>query len=79
MIAAQEGHNDSRQVLVLQAKAHFDKATTNDGAALALAVARKGRTDSMQVLVQVFGKVEMELHELHIIVHEYSGTGFILH
>jgi hypothetical protein len=45
--------NDSLQVLV-QAKADFDKAMTNDGAAPSLAVTWNARTDSMQVLVRVF-------------------------
>jgi hypothetical protein len=63
LMAAQEGHTDSLQVLV-QAKADFDKATTNDGATPALAVAGKGRTASMQVVVHIFCKVEPELHEL---------------
>jgi hypothetical protein len=62
-MAAQEGRTDSLQVLV-QSKADFDKATTNDGATAALAVARNGHTDSMQVLVHVFEKVEPEMHEL---------------
>ncbi len=66
-MAAQEGRTDSLQVLV-QAKADFDKATTNDGSTPALAVAWKGHTDSMQALVQVFGKVEPELHE--VVVHK---------
>ena len=54
-MAAQEGRTDSLQVLV-QAKADFDKATTNDGATPALALAWKGRTVSMQVVVHVFAK-----------------------
>jgi hypothetical protein len=44
----------------VQAKADFDKATTNNGATLALAVAWKRRTDSMQELLNVFGKFEPE-------------------
>jgi hypothetical protein len=42
----------------VQTKAYFDKATTNNGATPAFAVAWKGRTDTMQELVNVFGKVE---------------------
>ncbi len=41
-MAAQDGHTDSLQVLVLKAKAEFDKATTNDGAMHALAMLVKG-------------------------------------
>ena len=54
----------------MQAKVDFDKATTNVGTKAALAVAWKGHTDSMQVLVHFFAKVEPELHQLA--VHKYT-------
>ena len=57
LMSAWNGHTDSMQVL-MQAKADFDKATTNNGSTPALAVAWKGRTDSMKMVVHVFGKVE---------------------
>ena len=41
---------------------NFYKA--NDGATRALAAAWRGRTDWLQELVHVFGKVEPELHDL---------------
>ena len=44
----------------MQTKADFDKGTTNNGATPAFAVAWKRRTDTMQELVKVFGKVEPE-------------------
>ena len=44
----------------------FDKATTNDGTTAALTVARKGHTDSMQVLVHVFAQVEPDLPQLAV-------------
>ena len=63
LMAAWTGHTDSMQVL-MQAKADFDKATTNNGSPPALAVAWKGRAVLMQAVVRVFCKVEPELHEL---------------
>jgi hypothetical protein len=63
LIAAQEAHTDSLQVLV-QTKADFDKATINDGATPASAVGGKMRTVSMQVVVHVFCNIAPELHEL---------------
>ena len=44
--------------VLMQAKADFDKATTNNGSPPALAVAWNGRTDSMTMVVHVFGKIE---------------------
>ena len=61
--AAHNGQTDSLHVL-LQAKTDFDKATTNDGATPALAVAWNGPTVSMQAVVHGFCKVEPVLHEL---------------
>ena len=56
------GSTDAALVLV-QAKADIDMATIDDGTTPAFAAAWKGCTDSMQVVVHVFGKVEPKLHE----------------
>ncbi len=83
-MTVQEGHTDLLQVLV-QAKADFDKATTNDGATPALAVAWKRRT---QELVHVFGNVELNctrasstqiLVRTGIILHQRSNSTFATH
>jgi hypothetical protein len=58
------GGSSDAALVPVQATVDAEHATYDSGSTPALMAAQEGHTDLLQVLVQVYGQVEPEMHEL---------------